>query len=238
MNNDNLQNTLYHLAQSGSFSNPAYRTLLHDYTTYHAVLFIEGSIFTFLLIVLSIYLWQQFGRKPKTATRSWSFEKTTYFSFGLVSTVVALFMLLIVAANLSNVLNPQAGFIRSIPDLGAPQEGTQKAVLYQAVDIWARSGSVQLPPILQSEVNKRLSWQQPKAIVCSILLVLVAIFATNIWRKLIKVSRTSEALWGLKNKALITIGALAVPATLLLMLMALANTQASFAPIMLTLLFS
>ena len=238
MNNDNLQNTLYHLAQSGSFSNPAYRTLLHDYTTYHAVLFIGGSIFTLLLIALSVYLWQLFGRMPKTATRSWSFEKTTYFSFGLVSTGVALFMLLIVAANLSNALNPQEGFTQSIPYLGTPQEGTQKAALYQAVDIWAQSGSVQLPPILQSEVDSRLSWQQPKAIVCSILLVLAAIFTTKIWRKLIKFSRTSETLWSLKNKALITIGVLAVPATLLLMLMALANTQASFAPIMLTLLFS
>jgi uncharacterized membrane protein YedE/YeeE len=238
MNNDNLQNTLYHLAQSGSFSNPAYHTLLHDYTTYHAVLFIEGGIFMLLLMALSVYLWKQFRRMPKTATRNWAFEKTTYFSFGLVSTIVTLFMLLIVAANLSNVLNPQEGFIQSIPDLGTPQAGTQKAALYQAVDTWAQSGGVQLPPILQNEVDKRLSWQRPKAIVCSILLVLVAIFAMSIWRKLIKDSRTSEALWNLKNKALITIGVLAVPATLLLMLMALANTQASFAPIMLTLLFS
>lgn len=238
MNNDNLQNTLYHLAQSGSFSNPAYHTLLHDYTAYHVVLFIEGSIFTLILMALSVYFWQQFRRIQKPTIHSWTFEKKAWFSFGLVSTVVTLFMLLIVAANLSNILNPQEGFIHSIPDLGTPQEGTQKAVLYQAVDIWARSGSVQLPPILQNEVDKRLSWQRPKAIICSILLVLVAIFATNIWRKLIKVSRTSEALWSLKNKALITIGVLAAPATLLLMLMALANTQASFAPIMLTLLFS
>ena len=170
MNNDNLQNTLYHLAQSGSFSNPAYRTLLHDYTTYHAVLFIEGGIFMLILMALSIYFWQQFGRMPKTTTHNWTFEKKAYFSFGLVSTVVTLFMLLIVAANLSNILNPQEGFIHSIPDLGTPQEGTQKAVLYQAVDIWARSGSVQLPPILQNEVDKRLSWQRPKAIICSILL--------------------------------------------------------------------
>lgn len=238
MNNDNLQNTLYHLAQSGSFSNPAYHMLLHDYTTYHAVLFIEGSIFTLILMALSIYLWQQYGRMSKNATRNWTFEKTTYFSFGLVSAVVMLFMLLIVAANLSNVLNPQEGFIQSIPDLGTPQEGTQEAALYRAVNTWVQSGGVQPPSILQNEVDNRLSWQRPKAIVCSILLALVAIFTMSIWRKLIKFSRASEAMWSLKEKALIAIGVLAVPVTLLLMLMALANTQASFAPIMLTLLFS
>jgi uncharacterized membrane protein YidH (DUF202 family) len=237
MNNNSLQNTLYNLAQSDSLSNPAFNALLQDYTTYHAVLFIEGGIFTLLLMALSVYLWQKFGRMPKNATRNWTFEKTTYFSFGLVSAVVMLFMLLIVTANLSNVLNPQDGFIQSIPDLGTPQEGTQKAALYQAVDTWAQSGGVQLPPILQKEVDNRLSWQKPKAIVCSILLVLVAIFAMSIWRKLIKFSRASEAIWSLKEKALIAIGVLAVPVALLLLLMTLANTQASFAPIMLTLLF-
>ncbi|MBI3173435.1 MAG: hypothetical protein HYZ25_06940 [Chloroflexi bacterium] len=238
MNNDNLQNTLYHLAQSGAFSNPAYHTLLHDYTTYHAVLFIEGGIFMLILMALSVYFWQRFRRIQKATTHHWAFEKKTYFSFGLVSTVVTLFMLLIVAANLSNVLNPQEGFIQSITDLGTPQEGTQKAALYQAVDIWAQSGSAQPPSILQNGVDNRLSWQRPKAIVCSILLVLVAIFTMSIWRKLIKFSRVSEAMWSLKEKALIAIGVLAIPVTLLLMLMALANTQASFAPIMLTLLFS
>jgi len=238
MNNDNLQNTLYHLAQSGSFSNPAYHTLLHDYTTYHAALFIEGGIFTLLLMALGVYLWKKFRRMPKTATRNWTFEKTTYFSFGLISTIVTLFMLLIVAANLSNVLNPQEGFIQSIPDLGMPQEGTQKAALYQAVDTWAQSGGVQLPPILQNEVDKRLSWQRPKAIACSILLMVSVVFTARTWQKLIKISRAGKSRWSLREKALLTIGVLAVPATLLLMLMALANTQASFAPIMLTLLFS
>ena len=45
-------------------------------------------------------------------------------------------------------------------------------------------------------------------------------------------------MWGLKEKALIIMGVIAVPVTLLLMIIALANTQASFAPITLTLIFS
>lgn len=238
MNNDTLQNTLYNLAQSNMLSNPAFNRLLQDYTKYHLVFFIEGSIFALFLLILSLYFWLQFRKTSKPKASIWTFEKKTYFCFGLITTIVMLFMFLIVAANLSNVLNPQEGFIRSIPDLGTPQAGTQKAALYQAVEIWARSGDVYMPFILENEVRNRLAWQQPKAIISSILLVGCIIFAVSLWRKLIKISRTNESVWKLKEKALITIGVLVVPVTFLLMIMTLANTQASFAPIMLTLLFS
>jgi predicted transporter len=237
VDSDNLQNTLYSLMQSGSRSNSVYNTLLHDYIKYHAVLVIEGGIFALLLIVLGVYFWRRFKRTRKAETCNWTFEKKAYFCFGPVSTIVALFMLLIVAVNLSTVLNPQEGFAQVIQDLGTPQAGTQKAAHYQAVNTWVQSGSAHMPPVLQNEVRDRLSWQRPKAIVCSILLVVFAIFTTRLWRKLIN-SRASESRWRLKEKALIIMGVIAVPVTLLLMIMALANTQASFAPITLTLLFS
>lgn len=202
------------------------------------MLFIEGGIFALILIGLSVYFWRRFKRAQKAETRNWTFESKTYFYFGLVSTGVALCMLLIVAANLSNVVNPQAGFAQSIPDLGAPQAGTQKAALYQAVSTWAQSGSVQMPSLLQNGVRDRLSWQQPKAIVSSILLVVFAVFTARVWQKLLQNARARVTMWSLRDKVRITMGVIAVPITLLLMLMALANTQASFAPITLTLLFS
>jgi hypothetical protein len=233
----NLQNTLYGLMQSGSRSNAVYNTLLHDYIKYHAVLVIEGGIFALLLIVLGMYFWRRCKRTRKAETCNWTFEKKAYFCFGLVSTIVTLFMLLIVAVNLSTVLNPQEGFAQVIQDLGTPQAGMKKAAHYQAVNTWVQSGSANMPSMLQNEVCDRLSWQRPKAIVCSILLVVFAIFTTRLWQKLIN-SRASESRWRLKEKALIIIGVIAVPVTLLLMIMALANTQASFAPITLTLLFS
>ena len=237
MNSDDLQKALYSLMQSGSRSNPAYNTLLHDYTTYHVVLVIEGGMFALLLLVLSVYFWRRFQRTQKAETHPWTFEKKACFCFGLVCTVVTFGMLLIVAANSSNALPPQAGFAQSIPDLGTPQAGTQKAALYQAVTTWVQSGSASMPSLLENGVRNRLSWQRPKAIVCSILLVVLAAFTARLWRKLIH-SRASEAVWSLKEKALIITGVLAVPTTLVLMIMALANTQAAFAPITLTLLFS
>ncbi len=236
MDTDNLQQTLTNLMQSGSESNPAYATLLRDYTTYHAVLLIEGGLFALLLIVLSAYCWRRFARSQGAGTRRWTFEKKVLFSSGLASTLFALFMLLIVAANLSNVANPQAGFAQSIPDLGAPQAGTHRAALHEAVAGWAQSGSAAMPVLLQDAVRARLAWQRPKAIVCSILFVVLAVATAYTWRRLLQ-SRARTVVWGLRDKALLAIGVLAVPATFLLLIMALANTQASFAPLTLTLLF-
>jgi hypothetical protein len=237
LDSDNLQNTLYGLMQSGSRSNPAYNALLHDYINYHAVLIIEGGIFAFLLIVLSGHFWRRFKRMQKAGTRNWIFEKKAYFCFGLVSTIAALLMILIVVINLGTVLNPQEGFAQVIQELGSPQAGTQKAAHYQAVNTWVQSGIAPMPTVLQNKVRDRLSWQRPKAIVCSLLLVVFTFFAERLWRKLIN-SQAGESIWRLKEKALMIIGVITVPAALLLMIMALANTQASFAPITLTLLFS
>jgi hypothetical protein len=235
---DNLQATLSSLTQAGAGANPAYTTLLHDYTTYHAVLVVEGGMFALLLIGLSLYCWRRFKRTRKAERRTWTFERKTYVSFGLASAVLALFLLLIVAANFSNAVDPQAGFAQALPDLGTPRAGTQKAALHQAVTAWAQVGSIPMPSLLQNGVHDRLVWQLPKAIVCSILLVVFAVFTARAWRNLIRDSRAGEARWSRKEQARITLAVLAVPGTLLLMIMALANTQASLAPITLTLLFS
>jgi hypothetical protein len=235
---DNLQATLSSLTQAGAGANPAYTTLLHDYTTYHAVLVVEGGMFALLLIGLSIYVWRRFKLTREAEGRRWTFERKTYFSFGMASAGFALFLLLIVAANLSNVADPHAGFAQALPDLGMPPAGSQKAALHQSVIEWVQADSSPIPSVLQNGVHDRLVWQLPKAIVSSILLVAFAVFTACVWQNLILDSRTRQARRSRKEKAHITMGVLAVPVTLVLMIMALANTQASFAPITLTLLFS
>lgn len=236
MNTDDLQSTLSRLIQSGSSSNPAYTALLHDYTVYHAVLVIEGGMVALLLTLLSVFFWRQLKRAQNAEKHIWTFECKAYLGFALLSTLVTLGMLVIVVANISNVIHPQAGFAQSIPDLGKPQVGTHKAALHQAVATWVQSGSTSMPSLLEDGVHHRLAWQRPKAIICSLLFMALAGFTMHLWRRLIFL-RASEAAWSLEEKALIIAGGLAVPITLLLMLMALANTQASFAPITLTLLF-
>ena len=107
MNSDSLQTTLNTLFQSDTRSNPALNRLLSDYITYHMMLLIIGGFFTLILIVLSILFWTRYKRSPKTNNSQWTFEKKTYFSFSLLTTVVGLLMALIVVVNASTVLNPQ-----------------------------------------------------------------------------------------------------------------------------------
>lgn len=158
MNSDSLQTTLNNLLQSGTQSNPALNSLLSDYIKYHVVLLIVGGLFTLILVTLSILFWARYKRAPKTDTSKWTFEKKTYFSFGLLTTIVGLFMALIVAANTSNVLNPRQGFSGAVGMLGTSQTGTHKAELYQSFNTWLQSGSTHAPALIQSKINDRLAW--------------------------------------------------------------------------------
>jgi hypothetical protein len=237
MNSDSLQTTLNNLLQSGTRSNPALNSLLSDYTKYHVVLLIVGELFTLILVTLSVLFWTRYKRAPKTDTSKWTFEKKTYFSFGLLTTIVGLFMALIMVANASTVLNPRQGFSGLVDILGTSQAGTPKAELYQSFDTWLQSGSTHIPSLIQSKINDRLVWQRPKAIICSVLLAIFVVVSIRIWGTLIRQSKVRETKRKLKEKALLFSGFVAVAVCLLLMLMVIGNTQGAFAPISLTLFY-
>ena len=200
MNNDDLQSTLSQLDPIRLRLQPAYTALLHDYTVYHAGARYQGGMVALLLTVLSVSFWRRLKRAQNAEKHTWTFERKAYLGFGLLSTLVTLGMLLIVAANISNVVHPQAGFAQSIPDLGTPQVGTHKAALHQAVATWV---SRAMPPCrrcwktrciiaLPGSVPKRssaasCSW-------CSL------VSPAPRRRRLIHL-RASEAAWSLKEKA-------------------------------------
>jgi hypothetical protein len=225
------------LVRSGTESNTALNVLIDDYTKYHVVLVVVGGLFLLGLVLLSIFFWRRFRKAPRTDSRSWTFEKKTYFAFGALSVVVGLFMALIVAANLSNVLNPTQGFSGAIGLLGAPRAGTQADELHRAVDTWLQSGGSDVPALVQGRIDDRHSWQRPKAVICSVLLVVFVLLSAGIWRALIRRSRVRKGRWKLKEAALLLLGVLAVMGCLLLMLMVMGNTQGSIAPISLTLFY-
>jgi cytochrome bd-type quinol oxidase subunit 2 len=232
MNSDSLQTTLNNLLQSGTRSNPALNSLLDDYIKYHVVLLIVGGFFTVILAVLSILFWIWYKRSPKTNNRKWTFEQKTYFSFGLLTTIVGLLMALLVGVNAGTVLKPQPGFSGVISMLGRSPSGT-RAELQQSFNRWLQSGSTQIPPLVQSKISDRLAWQQPKAIICSVLLAIFVTLSILVWGKLIRQSKVREP----QRKLILFSGVVAVAVCLLLMLMVIGNTQASFAPMSLTLVY-
>lgn len=237
MNSDSLQTTLNSLLQSGTRSNPVLNSLLSDYTTYHEILLIVGGLFTLTLATSSVLFWVRYKGAARTDAGKWTFEKKSMFSFGLLTTVVGLFMTLIVVANASNVLNPRQGFAGTVGVLGTPQVGTPKAELYRSFNTWLQSGSRQVPSLIQTKIDDRLAWQRPKAIMCSVLLTVFLVVSLRIWGTLIRQSEVREAKWQLQEKALLFSGVVAVAVCSLLMVMVIGNTQTAFAPLALTLLY-
>ena len=233
--NSNLQTTLNTQIQLGSRSNPAFNILLNDYVKYHLVLVIFGGLLLLLFIGLAIFLLARWKKVPKGGKRKWTFEKKTYFLFGLLTSFIGLLVALLVAVNATTVMNPRSGLSSLAGSINTPVAGTPANTLYQSYNTWIKSGSAHIPPLIQSNVRKRLSWQRPKAIICSILFVVSTILTTYIWHTLIRHSR-AQAKWKLHDRLFMALGVLLVMITLLLMIMAVANTQGAFGPIGLALL--
>ena len=230
--NDDLQGTITELVESGSRSNPALSSLLSDYAKFHLVLAVVGGLFLVGVVVLGILCFGWLKRTARTGGGKWSFESKTYFVFGALSFVLALGLALIVAANASNGLDAEAGFSGSVGLLGTPP-----SKLERTFDSWLQSGSTQVPTLVQDKIDARLAWQRPKAVVCSVLLVVCVMLAAHVWRTLIRRSRVREGRRRVGEALLLMAGVLAVPVCLLLMLMVMGNTQASLAPMSMTLFY-
>ena len=235
--NHGLRSTLSELLLSGSDSNPALNELLRAYTEYHVAFIAVGGLFLLAFAVLAIFSWRRFRRIPKSDNRRWSFERATYLLFAASSTVFALMMALIGAANASNAADPRDGFSGGLGMIGTPPAGTRSAELHQAFTTWLQSGQTEIPTLINSRIDDRLAWQRPKAIICSALLVVLVLLSAHIWRTLIRRSRTRHAGWNLKDATLFAAGLLGGPICLLLMVMVIGNTQASVAPLSMTLFF-
>jgi hypothetical protein len=234
---DTLPDALDELLRSGPTSNPALARLLADYTRYHLVLVVVGSAFLLGLVRLGLISWRRFRAAPRTGTGRWSFEKRTCFHFAMLSAAVGLALTVIVAANVSNVVDPRHGFSGAVGLLGAPAAGTPAARLHQAFLEWLQSGSPHLPALVESTIDDRLAWQRPKAIISGVLLVGFVVLGARTWRALIASSRVRTARRGLGEAVRLVLGVVTVVACFVLMLMVIGNTQGSIAPIALTLFY-
>ena len=169
---DDLRTTLTALLESGTDTNPALRALLSDYTTYHRVLVIVGGLFLVAVTVLTVVCWGRFRRSRPSSGRRWTFERTTYLLFGVLGATVALFLALVVAANVSNVLDPRHGFAGALGLLGSPKPGIVGCGAAAGVRGVAAVGSrCRSARGWTAAIEDRLAWQRPKAIICSVLLV-------------------------------------------------------------------
>jgi hypothetical protein len=199
--------------------------LLEDYTRYHVVFVLLGGLVTTALSAMTIVLWTRY-RRVRAAPDRW-FEKKLYFRLAILNSFFFAFMALAFAANVSTTLRPQPGLDALI---AAPQQsGGQPGV----VDGWLRAGTPKVPPSIQEAVDQRLNWQAPKAAISAVLFVGVAFVSVRIWGVLIRRS-TAATSKTTRHSGLLVSGIATTMASFVLIVMAVANTQASLAPITIT----
>jgi uncharacterized membrane protein YidH (DUF202 family) len=201
------------------------------------VLVVVGGLFLVAVTALAAVLWRRFRRARAAAPPAPRFERRTYFWSALLLTGVAAFLALVVAANVSNVLDPRHGFGGALGLIGSPKAGTSASELHAAYAAWLTSGTDDVPARVNEAIDDRLAWQRPKAIITSVLLVCFVALAAMTWRSLVRRSRARTGRRPLGEWALLGLGLLSGAACLLLMLMVIGNTQGSIAPLSLTLFY-
>lgn len=231
---DQLQTTLRNYIQSDWQSNPAMHQIIDGYAKYHALLALAGGIFLLILLWLTARSWLKFKKIPSVSKFKWSFEKKVYFCFGTVFTVVALFMALIVAANISTAAKPLPGFSGGISSISDTSYNRQ---LHQSFNDWIVSGKSTPPALVQQRIHQRRVFHAIRFTVAIALLIVFTTLSVRIWRSLILRRNSIETKWSTKETAMLIAGTLAVALALAMMIIVIANFQSVVVPIANTLEF-
>lgn len=229
-----LQDTLNSYVQSDWQSNPAMQQIITEYGRYHAALAIVGGIFLIILIVASVLFWVKCRRIPKIRRFKWPFDKKVYFGFGLLATLVVLFLALIVAANISTASKPLPGFTGSINTIST---SGSKQQLNESINDWIKSGTAKPPVLVQQSIHNRQVFHIKRAVVSSILLGVFTALSFYLWKWLIAKRNVSESKWTAKEAGALVTASMLVLLVLFLMLAVMANLQSVVAPLANTLQF-
>ncbi|MGN6696213.1 MAG: hypothetical protein ACTHN0_18690 [Aquihabitans sp.] len=232
---EHLRATLDQLARPGAPANAAFDRLVADYARFHLVLAVLALAFLAAAVAATVVARRNRRAVPKGTGRR--FERATW-SVALVASVgFALLMGLLVAANTSTVIDPLPGFRGSIPAIADAPPGSAGARTDEAFDRWLQSGEYAIPAGVRAAVDQRLSWQRPKAIISAVLLVLVCFASRWLWRSILARTRRPDHRWGAGDLGRLAAALASVAVGLLLALMVMGNTQASLAPISMTLFY-
>jgi hypothetical protein len=227
---DEWKSALVRAVTDGRSSNPAVRTLVDDFVRFHAVMAAMASLLGLALLFASVGRLRSYRRTRRLAVPGDRFERRVQIGFaGFFATFGAL-CCVIALANASTAWEPETGLVGAIELSSTPATG---AVGRQALD-WVNSGSPRIPPAIAAAVDTRHSWQRPKAIVCGVLSMLMVLLSTRQWRRMVHNARLPRRNRALKRTASMANGIGSVCLTTLLIVMAVANTQASIAPLTLS----
>lgn len=232
---DGLRSTLERLSGPGAEPNAAFDVLLADYARFHLVLAVLALVAGAAVGTFAVFAWRRAAARDLCGRRRLDFPRVVDAVSALGASVFGLLMGLVAVANLSNARDPRTGLRGSIGAIRTAAPGTRAAEVQRAFDAWLRSGDATVPPAVQDAVDDRLAWQLPKAIICSILLALVVVGTWRVWRSLLARTRAPGHRWSAADLGRFGLGLVLVGAGFLLTLMVMGNTQASMAPLAMTL---
>lgn len=231
---DDLRTTLDRLVRSPSGSNPAFESLLRNYRTYHLVLVVLSGAIAIGFFVFGGLMARRFRTTRRELPRRRSFGRLIYLSAALIGLSLGVIMAVILAANLSTALHPRQGFAGSVGMISTPRGGTNGQRLHQAFADWLKSAQRVPPPTVQRAVERRLAWQRPKAVICTMVLLLIGALGT--WRSTLTATSAGRR-WRIADAGRFISALVSVPTGLTVMLMVMGNTQASIAPLTMTLFY-
>ena len=88
-------------------TSPPLQAVISDYTLYHAVLVVLASLVTLMLIGASVTAWRRFA----AAKSSGKHARRALASFGVLSILLTLAVIVVLAANVSNTADPIPGLL-------------------------------------------------------------------------------------------------------------------------------
>jgi menaquinone-dependent protoporphyrinogen IX oxidase len=93
-----------------------------------------------------------------------------------------------------------------------------------------------MPPVIEQKIRKRIGWQRPKAMVTGILFLLFAALSVKNWKAMIRRTSAGKSLWQPQGIGLLAGKVTVLPLAFLMMVMFIANTAGSLAPVSISLL--
>jgi uncharacterized protein with PQ loop repeat len=232
---DKLSALMDELIRSGWQSNPAMNALVSDYARYHAVFVVAASVALWVLLAMSAFFWARSRKLSRTGVSGEGFERRVLRAFAFLCSLVSFVLMLLITANAPHAFS-RASALHGFSLLAAPPEDS---AVGQSLLGWIKSNTVRPPPLIVQKIHGRLSWQAPKAITCGVLLILFVALSVRIWISLIqwrKLKGATEPNRRLAEKPLLMTGTIVVVLSLLMLIMSIANAQASLAPLTISIL--
>ena len=227
-----LQSTISAMLDGNWRSNPAMKAFIDDYVDYHQVLVVAGSLVTLVFVLGSIAFLRSSWRFRDIDGPGRRVGRNVTLGFGILFGISACLFALLVVANASTALRPLPGFssLVSTSSTRYDSEVDRKTVE------WIQNGSSTIPPVIAEKLEDRIAWQRPKAIICGVLFLLFTALSAAIWKALVKDAWRPRFSKRRHRAVALASGFGTVSASMLLLVMAVANLQGGLAPLTISVL--